>query len=127
MTHQSTGSVDLSLPADPRYLRLARMMAGNVATDFGATEDDAVELRMAVDEAGAVLIHGAGPDDRLSVECVFQDGWLVVTLTSSAPSRGPLVPHPVAEAILAWSVQRYEVEHDQDGCDRIRLIKPINV
>lgn len=126
MKHQSTDVVDFSLPADPRFLRLARMTAAGVAADFGASEDETVELRMAVDEACAVLIDGAEPDTRLSLECALDGQDLVVTVTSSATTRRPVRPHPVAEAILAWAVARYEVDRDDDGHDLIRLIKPLS-
>ncbi|MEO6989220.1 MAG: ATP-binding protein [Aquihabitans sp.] len=127
MNHLSNEVVDISLPADPRFFRLARMTAASVATDLGATEDAAVELRMAVDEACAVLIEGAEPDTRLSVECALDGPDLVVTVTSSATARRRLRPHPVAEAILAWAVARYEMDRDDAGHDLIRLIKPLGI
>ncbi len=121
-----TDVVDLTLPADPRFFRLARMTASGVAADFGASEDAVVELRLAVDEACAVLIEHADAPARLKLECTVEDRQLVVTMTSSARSRKPLRPHPVAEAILAWSVASYEVGLDAQGHDLIRLVKPLD-
>lgn len=125
MHRQPTDLIDLTLPADPRYLRLTRTVAADAAAVFGASEDAAVELCLAVDEAGAVLIEGASPCDRLRVECAVHERCLVVTLRCSAPARQPLVPHPVAAAILAWSVERYDIECDADGHGLIRLVKSL--
>lgn len=126
MKSEATDVVDLTLPADPRFFRLARMTAAGVAADFGACEDAVVELRLAVDEACAVLIENADRDTRLKLECAVEDRDFVVTVTSSAASRVPLRPHPVAHAILAWSVASYQVDRDEDGHDVIRLIKPLD-
>lgn len=118
--------VEMTLPADPRFFRLARMTASGVAADLGATEDAMMELRLAVDEACAVLIEHAGEHDRLKLECTVDDGHIVIVLTSSAArSDGPLRPHPVAEAILAWSVASFEVGRDAEGHDLIRLVQPL--
>lgn len=127
MQHQPTDVIDLTLPADIRYLRLIRTAAADAAIVFGISDEAAMELCLAVDEAGAVLIDGASPSDRLRMECTVERGCVVVTLRHSAPSRGRLVPHPVAEAILEWSVQSYDIEHDADGRDLIRLVKPLGV
>ena len=121
-----TDAVDLTLPADPRFSRLARMMASGVAAEFGASEDAVMELRLAVDEACAVLIEQAEVQATLQLVCTVEQRQFVVTVTSSAPSRGPLRPHPVAEAILAWSVASYDVDCDERGRDRIRLVKPLD-
>lgn len=125
MTFPSVDLVDLSVPATPRFLRLLRTTAAGVATDFGACEQATVELRLAVDEACAVLIEDADPDTRLTLECCVENRDLVVTVTSSPSTGSSLRPHPVAEAILAWSVDDYEVERDAQGRDVIRLFKPL--
>lgn len=125
MNPEATDVVELTLPADPQFFRLARMTASGVAADFGASEDAVMELRLAVDEACAVLIEHADAETRLHVMCAMEDRDFVVTVTSSATNPSRLQPHPVAEAILAWAVSSYEIDRDADGHDVIRLIKPL--
>lgn len=62
----SAGSIELSLPADSRYMRLARLMASGVATTAGLPLEEVEDFRIAVDELCATLIEmGDGQPLRL--------------------------------------------------------------
>ena len=62
----SAGSIELSLPADSRYMRLARLMASGVATTAGLPLEEVEDFRIAVDELCATLIEmGNGEPLRL--------------------------------------------------------------
>ncbi|HEX5944801.1 MAG TPA: ATP-binding protein [Acidimicrobiales bacterium] len=62
----SAGSIELSLPADSRYMRLARLMASGVATTAGLPLEEVEDFRIAVDELCATLIEmGDGEPLRL--------------------------------------------------------------
>ena len=62
----SAGSIELSLPADSRYMRLARLMASAVATTAGLPLEEVEDFRIAVDELCATLIEmGNGEPLRL--------------------------------------------------------------
>jgi serine/threonine-protein kinase RsbW len=51
------GHIELSLPADSRYMRLARLVASGVATTSGLPMEEVEDFRIAVDELCATLIE----------------------------------------------------------------------
>ena len=57
--------IRLSIPAELRFLRIARLTAAGIAGDLGFGLQDVEDLRVAVDEMCAALIEDAGPWDRL--------------------------------------------------------------
>ena len=53
----TAGRIELTLPADSRYMRLARLMASGVATTVGLPLEEVEDFRIAVDELCATLIE----------------------------------------------------------------------
>lgn len=51
------GHIELSLPPDSRYMRLARLVASGVATTIGLPLEEVEDFRIAVDELCATLIE----------------------------------------------------------------------
>jgi serine/threonine-protein kinase RsbW len=82
------GRVELSLPPDSRYMRLARLMASGVASTCGLPLEDVEDFRIAVDELCSTLIEmGDGQPIRLGFE--IRADVLVVegrTLAGRAPA-----------------------------------------
>jgi anti-sigma regulatory factor (Ser/Thr protein kinase) len=75
--------IELSLPSDSRYIRLARLMASGVATSCGLPLEEVEDFRIAVDELCATLIEmGDGEPVHLSFE-VGPDAVIVRATTSS--------------------------------------------
>ena len=63
------GRIELSVPADSRYMRLARLMASGVASTCGLPLEEVEDFRIAVDELCSTLIEmGDGHPIRLSFE-----------------------------------------------------------
>jgi serine/threonine-protein kinase RsbW len=63
------GRVELSLPPDSRYTRLARLMASGVASTCGLPLEEVEDFRIAVDELCSTLIEmGDGEPIRLAFE-----------------------------------------------------------
>jgi serine/threonine-protein kinase RsbW len=116
------GHVALSLPADPRHLRLARLTASGFSADLGFSLDEVEELRLAVGEASALLVEHAAAGARLTVRYHDDGGELVVEGRCPADAGSPLSVDPVAEAVLANTVDAFEVEQDGDA-NRFRLAK----
>jgi serine/threonine-protein kinase RsbW len=80
------GRVELSLPPDSRYMRLARLMASGVATTSGLPLEEVEDFRIAVDELCATLIElGDGEVVRLTFE--LGQVLVVVGTTRAAPDE----------------------------------------
>ena len=54
------GTIELTIPADARLLRLVRLLASGLATGAGFDVDELDDLRIAVDEAVSALLEGGG-------------------------------------------------------------------
>jgi serine/threonine-protein kinase RsbW len=107
-------TVELALPAHPRHLRLARLTASGFATDLGFSIDEIEDLRLAVDEACAVLIAHASPIDRLHLAYCNLDGVLCIEGRCTNGTGGDVVLDPVARAVLVAAVDAYEL-HESGG------------
>lgn len=81
------GRVELLLPPDSRYMRLARLMASGVASTCGLPLDEVEDFRIAVDELCAALIE-VGDGDRVSLAFAFTDDALVVEGRTTAKPDG---------------------------------------
>ena len=80
------GRVEIALPPDSRYMRLARLMASGVATTSGLPLEEVEDFRIAVDELCATLIElGDGEVVRLTFE--LGQTLVVVGTTRAAPSE----------------------------------------
>jgi serine/threonine-protein kinase RsbW len=62
----ATDTVELTVPADPAYLSVLRTVIASLAAQRDFTLDEIDDLRIAVDEAGALLLPHAGSGSRLS-------------------------------------------------------------
>jgi serine/threonine-protein kinase RsbW len=81
------GRVELLLPPDSRYMRLARLMASGVATTCGLPLEEVEDFRIAVDELTAALIEvGDGAD--VSLVFSFTDDVVVVEGRTPAKAEG---------------------------------------
>lgn len=80
--------IELALPGDSRYMRLARLMASGVASTYGLSLDAIDGFRTAVDEMCATLIEvSAGQLIRLVFR--VEGDVLLVTGNADAASGGP--------------------------------------
>lgn len=74
---QDPGRIELTLPPDSRYMRLARLMASGVATTCGLPLEEVEDFRIAVDELCATLIE-VGDGRPLHLAFDFTDEALTV-------------------------------------------------
>lgn len=117
------GTVELSVPADVRSLHLARLTASGFASPLGASIDTVEQIRLAVDEACALLVESAADDARLHLTYEAVEGSVVITVAVSGPSAGVVAPHPVTAAVLSSTADEYSVGVDGEGRNVIRLTK----
>lgn len=92
-------AVELRLPADGAYLSVLRTATAGLAARLDFTLDEIEDLRIAVDEACALLLPDALPDAHLNCSFTLSPGSLAVTVT--VPSRTGRVPR---RNTFAWTV-----------------------
>ena len=105
--------VSLRLPADGAYLSVLRTATAGLASRLDFTLDDIEDLRIAVDEACAMLLPQVAADADLSCEFELSEGLLrvavsVETVDGQQPSRDT----------FAWTVLSAlagEVDSSVDG------------
>ena len=114
--------VRLVIPAEPRYLRLARLTAAGLAGDLGYGTDAIEDLRIAVDELCAAVIDGCAPGAELTVRYRDLDGVLLVDGVCDDTESSPPELHAVARELLAMLADEYEVGGDGQG-RTFRLVK----
>lgn len=91
-TATETGQVVLTVPADSIYLSVVRTAAAGLGARLDFTLDDIEDLRIAVDEACALLLKQARPGSTLTVDFSLAAAALRVTVTATCdtprlPSR----------------------------------------
>jgi serine/threonine-protein kinase RsbW len=94
-------SVDVRVPADVAYVATLRLMAASLAARCDLTIDDIEDLRLAVDEACALLLPHAAPDARLEASFVLRPGALSVTASVAGTDGEQPTPD---RGGFAWSV-----------------------
>ena len=91
--------VTVRMPAEGAYLSVLRTATAGLAARLDFTLDEIEDLRIAVDEACAMLLGQAIPGSAL--ECNFALGREEMTISVSVPS---LAPQPPASDTFAWTV-----------------------
>ena len=93
--------VVLAVPAAGAYLGVLRTATAGLAARLQFTLDEIEDLRIAVDEACAMLLPIAVPDAELSCQFTVSDDALTVETSVPTASTGPRLP---AESSFAWKV-----------------------
>lgn len=91
--------VTVRMPAEGAYLSVLRTATAGLAARLDFTLDEIEDLRIAVDEACAMLLKQALPGTTL--ECAFELDRDVMTISVSAAC---LSPEPPAADTFAWTV-----------------------
>ena len=96
---EAQDKVTVRLPAEGAYLSVLRTATAGLAARLDFTLDEIEDLRIAVDEACAMLLSQAVPG--ASLECGFTLGEDMMTIAVSVPSLDPQQP---ASDTFAWTV-----------------------
>jgi len=91
--------VQVCLPAEGAYLSVLRTATAGLAARLDFNLDEIEDLRIAVDEACAMLLPQAIPGTNL--ECAFDLGADEMTITVSVTAAEPVRP---ARDTFAWTV-----------------------
>lgn len=126
MTDTEAGTDDLvilTLPASSAYLSVLRTATAGLAARLDFTLDEIEDLRIAVDEACAMLLPGAAAGADLTCRFELEPGLLRVAVTVG--SRDGRVP---ARDTFAWTVLsalagEVDATSDRSGNTTIRLVK----
>jgi len=92
-------SVRITMPADGAYLSVLRTATAGLAARLDFTLDEIEDLRIAVDEACAMLLGQAIPGSDLT--CDFALGMCSMSISVSVRSLAPRVP---SSETFAWTV-----------------------
>ena len=109
---QDPDRVELLLPPDSRYMRLARLMASGVATTCGLPLEEVEDFRIAVDELCATLIE-MGDGDPVQLAFQMTGDALVVVGTTTASGH-----ELIDDDRLSLSRQILDVVTDGHGLER---------
>ncbi|HEV7656304.1 MAG TPA: anti-sigma regulatory factor [Mycobacteriales bacterium] len=96
---RSEDVVELRLPADGAYLSVLRTATAGLAARLDFTLDEIEDLRIAVDEACALLLPDAVAGAAMT--CLFSLADRSLTVTVRVPSRTGRVPR---RNTFAWTV-----------------------
>ena len=91
--------VQVKMPAESAYLSVLRTAAAGLAARLDFTLDEIEDLRIAIDEACAMLLAQAIPGTDL--ECAFDLSAEEMTITVSVIAAEPRIPAPDT---FAWTV-----------------------
>jgi serine/threonine-protein kinase RsbW len=112
--------VELDVPAHPAYVAVVRTAAAGLAARADLTLDRIEDLRIAVDEACALLLHRrpahAEPDesDDATIRCLFTVEEDALTVDISGPQVELPEPSAFAWAVLDALVDALRTGEDTD-------------
>ncbi|HET8615591.1 MAG TPA: ATP-binding protein [Actinomycetales bacterium] len=111
----TTGDVvDLTVPASPAYVAVVRTATAGLAARVDITLDRIEDLRIAVDEACALLVRGAADHAELTADDVLRCRFVLHEDSLTIEVRGPAVELPQADT-FAWSVLSALVDGLESG------------
>lgn len=115
MMTATPGVVTLTIPAAPEHVRLARLLAGGVASQCGFDVDAVEDVRIAVDECCHGLIAGRPDRGTITLSCSASDGVVRVEGWADAELSREGIPvlETLSDAILQSVVDGYDfIERD---------------
>ncbi len=96
-------AVDIRTPADVSYVSTLRLAAASLGNRCGLTIDDIEDLRLAVDEACALLLPHALADSVLEVHFELFSGRLAVDVAAATDDIAGDSPQPDRDG-FGWTV-----------------------
>lgn len=111
--------IEIRVPAAGAYLALLRTAVAGLAARLDFTLDDIEDLRIAVDEASALVLTQLSADDQLECAVTMSTDAIAVAVSGTTDH-----PQPPRRDTFAWTVLTAlvdEVEAQVDG-DRMSVI-----
>jgi hypothetical protein len=114
------GSVTLTVPGRPEFLRLVRLTAADCGARADLSIEDVEDLRIGVDELTYALI-GDRLDETVTLRYVASSGVVEIEGTCTAPAE-PVAVSDLSQTIIGAVVDEHEI-FDRDGVRHFRLLK----
>lgn len=112
--------IELAVPASPDYVGLIRSAAAHIAAHADLTLEAIDDLRLAVDEAFAVLIAHQPETGRVTVSFHVHDDSLEIAMTGPAGSPVP-DRDSFAWTVLTALVHEVKAQTSSDGLVTLHL------
>ena len=97
--------VVLTMPAQPRFLRLARLAVADAGTRAGFTVEDVEDLRLAIDELCGPMMVG---DGDIELTLISSEGCVEIEGSGAEPPEPAAYPD-IAEAIIDAVVDDHSI------------------
>jgi serine/threonine-protein kinase RsbW len=111
------GTVELSVPADVVFVATLRLVAASLAVRCDLTVDDIEDLRLAVDEACALLLPVAAVDAGITARFTLAPGCLEVTTSIATVGAGVGIDRSgFAWTVLTALASDVGIETEQGRC-----------
>jgi len=94
--------ITVNVAARPDALHILRVVAASAAALLQMPFDAVDEVRIAVDEAGVLLLASSPAADALQLEITTSDGSLVITIGTDVPAAE--WPRPIDRESWSWTV-----------------------
>ena len=117
----ASGTVELTVPADPAYLSVLRTVIASLAAGQDFTLDEIDDLRIAVDEAGALLLPHAESGSQVSAVFDVGAGTLRAEVAVTMPAGRVAEPDRSGFAWLVLTALTDSVEWVRSG-QRLALV-----
>ncbi len=117
--------VRLVMPADPEFLRLARVTAMGLASRLSFTIDEIDDLRIAIDELVFGLIGSRGRSGTVALQYSLREKGLEVAGTAAfddVDSGSPGMSE-LSQLILDAVTDEHSIETNGDGTPSFRFVK----
>jgi len=115
--------INLTLPAEPEYGRIARIAASSIALRLGLPFAAIEDIRLAIDETIILLLRPEGNPGDISVEFVIEPERLVIEATTSAGTDQHWLDNGARarfDELVGETVDEHEIDED---LFRVRLVK----
>jgi serine/threonine-protein kinase RsbW len=107
-------AVEVRIPADVVYVSTLRLTAARLAARCDLTIDDIEDLRLAVDEACALLLPHATPDSTLDARFELAEGKLAVDTSVTTSDNAEPDRDGFAWTVLGALASSVDVRRDDD-------------
>jgi serine/threonine-protein kinase RsbW len=115
MNHVQDQSVTLSIPNDPTYLRMVRLVVASMSADLGYDLEEVEDLRIVADEAVYLAMNQAASDGRVLLTLGADGNCLTLRVSAPMPQETSLrALDPVSNQLLTALTAHLAVT-DVDG------------